>query len=69
MEDLTLTAPDISCAHCVATITRAVGELDGVATVDVDPTTKQIAVRFDPDRVSRDRIAAVLDDEGYPVAN
>jgi copper chaperone len=69
MEDLTLTAPDISCAHCVATITRAVGELDGVATVDVDPTTKQIAVRFDPDRVSRHRIAAVLDDEGYPVAN
>jgi copper chaperone len=69
MEDAILTAPDISCAHCVATIKRAVGELDGVATVDVDPTTKQIAVRFDPDRVSRDRIEAVLDDEGYPVAN
>jgi copper chaperone len=69
MEDVTLTAPDISCAHCVTAIKRAVGELDGVANVDVDPTTKQIAIHFDPGRVSLDRIEAVLDDEGYPVAN
>jgi copper chaperone len=68
MDDVTLTAPDISCAHCVATIKRAVGELDGVANVDVNPTTKQIAIRFDPGRISLDRIEAVLDDEGYPVA-
>jgi copper chaperone len=60
-------APDISCAHCVATIKRSVGDLHGVESVDVDPKTKRIDIRFDPARVSLDQIEATLDDEGYPV--
>jgi len=67
LQDMTLVAPDISCAHCVATIKRSVGDLDGVEHVDVDMETKRIAIRFDPSRVSLDRIEATLDDEGYPV--
>ena len=31
IERATLTAPDISCGHCVATIEEAVGALDGIA--------------------------------------
>ena len=33
MEHVTVTAPDISCAHCVATVKEAVGALPGVASV------------------------------------
>jgi copper chaperone CopZ len=51
----------------VATIKRSVGELNGVANVDVDPETKRIVIRFDPNQVSLDQIEATLDDEGYPV--
>jgi copper chaperone len=67
LHDITLVAPDISCAHCVATIKRSVGDLNGVESVDVDPETKRIEIRFDPERVSLDQIEATLDDEGYPV--
>jgi copper chaperone len=67
LQDITLVAPDISCAHCVATIKRSLGDLDGVENVDVNMETKRIAIRFDPSRISLDQIEATLDDEGYPV--
>ena len=68
IERVTLTAPDISCGHCVATVQQAVGGLAGVRTVSANEQTKQIAVEFDPSRVSLAQIEATLDDEGYPVA-
>ncbi len=67
IERATLTAPDISCAHCVATINKAVGGLDGVSKVATDEQTRQIAIEFDPARVSLAQIEATLDEEGYPV--
>lgn len=67
IEKATLTAPDISCGHCVATINKAVGGLDGVSKVAANEQTRQIAVEFDPTRISLAQIEATLDDEGYPV--
>jgi copper chaperone len=67
IEQATLTAPDISCSHCVATVTKAVGGLQGVSNVSADEQTKQIQVEYDPARVSLAQIEATLDEEGYPV--
>lgn len=67
IEKATLTAPDISCGHCVATINKAVGSMPGVSKVAADEQTKQVSVEFDPQRVTLTEIAAVLDEEGYPV--
>jgi len=67
IERATLTAPDISCEHCVATINTAVGGMDGVSKVATSDQTKQVQVEFDPTRVSLAQIEATLDDEGYPV--
>ena len=67
IEQATLTAPDISCGHCEATIKQAVGALDGVSGVEASAATKQVTVAFDPNRVSLAQIEAVLDEEGYPV--
>ena len=66
-EHVTVTAPDISCGHCVATVKNAVGALDGVASVAADESTKQIEISFDPNQVSLAQIEAALDDVGYPV--
>lgn len=66
IEEATLTAPDISCGHCVATVKEAVGNLDGVRQVDADAETKRVAVTFDPSRVSLARIEAALAEAGYP---
>src|SRR5690606_35884876 len=38
----TLTAPDISCGHCVSAIQNRLGELDGVSSVVASADTKQI---------------------------
>ena len=68
IERATLTAPDISCGHCVATINKAVGAIDGVRRVEASEQTKQVQIEFDPGKVSLAKIEAVLDEEGYPVA-
>ncbi len=69
IEQATLTAPAISCGHCVATVQEAVGDLPGVSQVRADTDTKQIDVAFDPSRVSRTQIEAALAEAGYPVRN
>ena len=66
MEHATVTAPDISCAHCVATVKEAVGVLPGVASVEADPVSKRIEIDFDPGHVSLTQIATALDEAGYP---
>jgi copper chaperone len=67
IERVTLTAPDISCGHCVATVQKAVGDLTGVRSVAASEQTKQVNIEFDPSRVSLAQIEATLDEEGYPV--
>ncbi len=68
MEQVTLTAPDISCAHCVKTIEEEVGALAGVSDVEANEATRQVKVHFDPSRVSLAQIEAALAEAGYPVA-
>lgn len=67
-QQIVLTAPDISCGHCTAAIEGAVGALDGVEAVKASVASKQVAITFDPARVSLAKIEAAMDDEGYPVA-
>ena len=69
MEAMTVTAPNISCEHCQRAIEGAVGALPGVQSVHVEVPSKTVQVRYDPAQVSRETIAATLDDEGYPVAS
>ena len=57
----------LSCAHCVATINKAVGRLNGASKVAANEQTRQIAIEFDPTRVTLAQIEATLDEEGYPV--
>jgi copper chaperone len=63
-----LTVPDISCAHCVQTVTRALTALDGVQAVDVDIPSKTVRVTHDLSRIGVERMAAALAAEDYPVA-
>jgi copper chaperone len=42
MSSLSFRVPDMSCGHCVASVTGAVEELEGVGGVDVDLESKQV---------------------------
>jgi copper ion binding protein len=69
METMTVTVPNISCEHCRRAIEGAVGALPGVQSVHVGVPSKTVQVSYNPAQVSREAIAATLDEEGYPVAS
>ncbi|CAM5282952.1 MULTISPECIES: heavy-metal-associated domain-containing protein [Streptomyces] len=64
MSTTTYAVSGMSCGHCRAALTEAIGGLDGVTGVDVDLTTGHVTVTSaaEPDDA---RIAAVVDDAGY----
>jgi len=67
METMSVHVPAISCDHCVATIKRALSEIEGVVEVTADATSKNVQVRYGPP-ATRDQIAAVMTEWGYPPA-
>lgn len=68
MERVTLTAPDISCDHCINAIRKAVTALPGVVMVGGDPDTRLVTLEYDPDQTALDDIEAAMEEEGYPVS-
>ena len=63
--ELTLITPDMSCAHCSATIEKALGSEKGVESVTADPGTKQVKIVFSSP-MTEDEIRKVLQAAGYP---
>jgi copper chaperone len=60
-----LTLPDMTCGHCVKTVTRTVQQIDAAARLEVDlPTHK---VRIESTQPPQAFVKA-LADEGYPTA-
>jgi copper chaperone CopZ len=57
--------PNISCGHCVRTITNELTEIKGITQVSGNPETKQIEVVFD-DALSVEKILTTLKEIGYP---
>jgi copper chaperone len=66
--EVTLTAPDISCDHCIAAIRTVLSRLAGVQFVEGNPQTKQVTIRYDPSMVELTAIEKVMEEEGYPLA-
>jgi mercuric transport protein len=66
MQTITLNAPDISCGHCVATVEKALGQIDGVAAVKADADSKDVNVTWDDEKTDLNAISAALDEAGYP---
>ena len=64
---VTYSIPNISCNHCVHTVTMEVSELDGVQSVVADVGTQQATIIFNPP-ASEDGIKGLLAEINYPVA-
>ncbi len=62
----TVSVPGISCGHCVMTIEREVGELDGVSSVKADAASKKVTVRWDPDATDWTAIRELMSEIHYP---
>ena len=68
METKKLSIPNITCGHCVMTIQRELGEIDGVSKVEGDPTAKEITVEWDAP-ASLEKIKSTLKEINYPAAD
>jgi len=66
MQQITLSAPKISCGHCKMAVESAAGALAGVSSVTADPETKMIEVAWDESVVTLDEIRKAIADAGYP---
>ena len=66
MTTKTVTVPNISCHHCVMTIQREVGELNGVAEVKAEEESKHVTVSWDPNATDWTEIEALLTEIDYP---
>ena len=63
MNKIDLEIEGMSCDHCVAAVTEALGELPGVSVDDV--RVGEARLRYDPDQVSPEQIALAVEDAGY----
>jgi copper chaperone len=67
MEKATLSIPAISCAHCVMTIKRELGEIEGVKSVEGNLETKEITVEWGSP-ATMEKIKSALQEMNYPAA-
>jgi copper ion binding protein len=61
----TFKVPNISCHHCLMTIERELGALDGVKSVKAELATKSVIVEWDDPASWRD-IVELLTEINYP---
>lgn len=65
---LEMTAPDISCGHCKATIESNLGPEAGVESVTVDTEARVVHVVYDPTRTGPEILHQKLAEIGYPAS-
>ncbi len=67
MATQTFYVPNISCAHCVRRITKALSPLPGVQSVSADVATKEVRVTYEG-ADTLERVRTALREIGYPPA-
>jgi copper chaperone len=63
--NIQLNIPNMACSACGETISKAVIALDPTATVQADPTTKQVKIET---QASQTEIESAITAAGYQVA-
>lgn len=61
----TIKLETIHCQMCVATVQKAIAEVEGIYEANVDLTTKMATVSFDPDITSLSDIEKSIANAGY----
>jgi copper chaperone len=65
MEKHVFTIPAISCGHCVMAIKNELSEIDGIVSVDGNPSEKQITVEWNAP-LTIQTIKDILKNINYP---
>lgn len=65
LTEVSIPIDGMSCSACVARLKKALTLIEGVAHVEVNLGARAAQVRYAPDKVSPDRLAAAINDLGY----
>jgi copper chaperone len=68
MQTITLKVEGMSCGGCVASVTRVLKAVPGVAEVKVQLVPGTAEVNYDPARTGAPALKAAIEDAGYAVA-
>ena len=68
MDSKTVKVPNISCGHCVMTIEREVGELEGVSTVKAEQVSRDVTISWDPQATTWEAIEDLMKEINYAPA-
>lgn len=68
MSEKTVNVPNISCGHCVKTIEREVGELEGIEGVKAEQQSRNVTISWDPETTDWVVIENRMKDINYPPA-
>lgn len=63
----TLQVPEVHCDHCKTSLEGAVGDLGGVASVEVSVPEATLDVSYDEATVTLDTIKSTIEEQGYAV--
>lgn len=66
MKTKTFRVPNITCGHCVMTIRRELGDLEGVGSVQGDDRTQRVTLQWDEVSLSWEQIRDLLEEINYP---
>jgi copper ion binding protein len=65
MESMTLPVSGMTCQGCVASVTRALSRVPGVAKVDVSLPEEKASVEFDPAQTDVAALRAAVERAGF----
>ncbi len=66
-EEITFEITDMTCASCADTVQKALSNLEGVYTANVNLATEKARVEYSPDLVSIEEMRRVIEEVGYGV--
>ena len=67
MREVDLPITGMTCANCVATVERTLRKTEGVEEASVNYASERAHLRFHPDRVSLEDVAAAVERAGYGI--
>lgn len=66
-EHITIKVGGMTCMGCVASVKRLLGQVAGVATVDVDLSSGKADIDYDSAQCNADDLKRAIADGGYQV--
>ena len=65
MQTAQIKVEGMTCGGCVASVKRALQQVEGVANVEVSLAEAQARVQYDPARVNESQLRSAIEDAGF----